>query len=71
MRGFLTSTAFCESGDTVLGGGFIMNTGTPNNVEPRISQPTTTDNGWMVQANPGNTITAVAFCFDNSPPNPP
>ena len=63
------STATCQMGDTVLSGGFIMATG-GNNVEVRISQPTPTDNGWIVTTD-GDLVQAVAFCFDNSPPSLP
>ena len=70
------SVANCETGDTVLSGGFIVEYDTqPIDHEPRISQNTATDNGWTAIGNAGfgdpATVSAVAFCFDNSPPSPP
>ena len=44
--------------------------GTANNIEPRISQPTMAETGWIAVSD-GNSIQAVAFCFDNAPPHLP
>jgi hypothetical protein len=64
------SIALCQPGDTLLSGGFILPLG-GNNLEVRISQPLPSDTAWIAQANSGTAITAVAFCFDNTPPSPP
>jgi hypothetical protein len=63
------SVAQCQAGDTVLSGGFTAIL-TGNNIEPRISQPINGDTAWRVQGNAAG-FTAVAFCFDNTPPSPP
>ena len=55
------SRAPCQEGDTGVGEGFIMNTATNNNVEPKISQPTSVDDEWRAHANPGNTVMAVTL----------
>ena len=59
-----SSTAFCNLGDTVLSGGYIMPTAPGVDFEVRISQNTVNDNSWTVSTN-GVAVQAIAFCFDN------
>jgi hypothetical protein len=65
-----TSTAFCDVGDFVLGGGFRVTT-PANNQIPVISAPLFTENGWRATIFGSSTITATAMCFDNAPAHVP
>ena len=72
----LPSEAECQDGDTVLSGGFIIENNNPIDQEPRVLQNNPTNNGWIAQANNAigagpAVISAVAYCFDNTPPSPP
>ncbi|MGH9980684.1 MAG: hypothetical protein ACRD6U_03915, partial [Nitrososphaeraceae archaeon] len=62
-----TSTAFCDVGDFVLGGGYRV-TSPGNNQIPVVSAPLGTENGWRATIFGSSTITATAMCFDNTPP---
>jgi hypothetical protein len=71
------STAACETGDFVLGGGYTL-TGATAAQQAAVSLnpiPVPDLSGWSVtgQAALGGsmTLTAYAVCFDNSPPHTP
>ena len=71
-----SSTAACEAGDSVLGGGFLL-TGGSSLAQASVSVssiPVVDLSGWSVTGGavfPGVTVTAYAVCFDNSPPHIP
>jgi hypothetical protein len=74
-----SSTAVCETGDFVLGGGFSKG-GTAAqiaNIQSEQTQPLSDLSGWiatganLINVGPGvgGTFTGYAICFDNSPPH--
>ena len=70
-----TSIALCDSGDTVLGGGYnklVTTFAAPGSVGPIPieSKPLATQNGWsatIFSANTNTIVIANAVCFDNPP----
>ena len=62
----VTSIAFCDVGDFVLGGGFRQVTAANNNI-PVVSAPLFTENGWTATSF-NSQVRATAMCFDNTPP---
>jgi hypothetical protein len=73
-----SSTAACETGDFVVGGGFSK-TGSSSqqlNLIIHNSQPLSDLSGWIATGanafpSTGATLTGYAVCFDNSPPHIP
>jgi collagen triple helix repeat protein len=71
-----SSTAACETGDSVLGGGFLITGGSAiTQAGVTVSSIPVPDlSGWSVTGLavvPGVTVTAYAVCYDNSPPHTP
>jgi hypothetical protein len=68
-----SSTAACETGDFVLGGGWLQTGSAPAQAGIGVSSIPVADlSGWSVTGTdvvPGGTVTAYAVCFDNSPPH--
>jgi hypothetical protein len=62
-----TSTANCESGDTVMGGGYDITIIALENTENIHSGPANGMTGWTATIDVHGTIgiTAIAVCFDN------
>ena len=65
-----SSSALCETGDFVLGGGFMKDGGITS-IQGESSVPVAGLSGWIATAPVGGgaTLTAQAICFDNSPPH--
>jgi hypothetical protein len=67
------STARCEPGDFVLGGGFNKGESEPgiSSIQGETSSPDPTLTRWFATAEVGTNaiLTARAVCFDNSPPH--
>ena len=72
------STATCLTGDTVLNGGYRINStsligtfvSTPLNFTLIETEPTSTADGWTTEAITAGspfTVQSIAQCFDNSP----
>jgi collagen triple helix repeat protein len=72
----VSAEAFCEPGDRVLSGGYVIFDGGvpvfPGSIIKRDSFADTALTGWhvdMLAANNMSNITPFAICFDNSPPH--
>ncbi|WP_460061667.1 hypothetical protein [Streptomyces sp. YKOK-I1] len=59
-----TATASCLAGETVIGGGFVLEQGSARSNAPTGGPPAT---GWTVSTTANQTITAYVICVDTTP----
>ncbi|MFF3937008.1 hypothetical protein [Streptomyces phaeofaciens] len=64
MADTMTATALCLMGETVIGGGYVLNQGSARDNFPSGGPPAT---GWTVSTTANQTIQAFVICVDTTP----